>query len=80
MQLAVLFLRELREKQQVKQETFLVDEAHYLKAALERHGLRFQITRHRNRNAVERVYCVVKRRNSPFPNTISIVEPPTAES
>jgi len=40
-QLTVLFLRELSEKQQVEQATFLIDKAHYLKAALERLGLRF---------------------------------------
>lgn len=79
-QLTVLFLRELREKQQVEQATFLVDGAHHLKAALERLGLRFQITRHGNRNAVERVFREVKRRTSSFSNTFSNVEPPTAES
>jgi len=79
-QLTVLFLRELREKRQVEQATFLVDGAHYLKAALERFGLRFQISRHGNRNAVERVFREVTRRISSFLNTFSNVEPPTAES
>ena len=79
-QLTVLFLRELREKQQVEHATFLVDGAQYLKAALERLGLRFQITRHGNRNAVERVFREVKRRTSSFSNTFSNVEPSTAES
>jgi len=79
-QLTVLFLRELREKQQIEHATFLVDGAHYLKAALERLGLRFQITRHGNRNAVERVFREVKRRTSSFSNTFSNVEPSTAES
>jgi len=79
-QLTVLFLRELREKQQVEQATFLVDGAPYLKAAPERLGLRFQISRHGNRNAVERVFREVKRRTASFGNTFSNVEPPTAES
>jgi len=79
-QLTVLFLRELRDKQQVEQATFLVDGAHYLKAALERLGLRFQISRHGNRNSIERVFREVKRRTSSFSNTFSNVEPPTAES
>ena len=79
-QLTVLFLRELRDKQQVEQATFLVDGAHYLNAALERLGLRFQITRHGNRNSVERVFREVKRRTASFSNTFSNVEPPTAES
>ena len=79
-QLTLLFLRELREEQQVEQATFLVDGAHHLKAALERLDLRFQITRHGNRNAVERIFGEVKRRTSSFSNTFSNVEPPTAES
>jgi len=79
-QLAVLFLRELRDKQQVEQATFLVDGAHHLKAALERLGLRFQIRRRGNRNSVERVFREGKRRTSSFSNTFSNVEPPTAES
>jgi len=79
-QLTVLFLRELREKQQGEHATFLVDGAHYLKAALERLGLRFQTSRHGNRNSVERVFREVKRRTSSFSNTFSNVEPPTAES
>ncbi len=61
-QLTVLFLRELREKQQIKDATILVDNAHHLTAALDRLGLRFQVRRHGNRNAVERVFREVKRR------------------
>jgi len=78
-QLTVLFLRELREKQQVEQATFLVDGAHYLKAALERLGFRFQISRHGNRNSIERIFREVKRRTSSFSNTFSNVELSTAE-
>ena len=74
------FFRELREKQQVKRATFLVDGAHYLTAALERLEFRFQIARHGNCNSVERVFREVKRRTSSFSNTFSNVEPPTAES
>ena len=76
----LLFLRELREQQQVEHTTFLVDNAHYLKAALTRLGLRFQTVRHGNRNAVERVFREVKRRTSSFSNTFSHVEPTTAET
>jgi transposase-like protein len=79
-QLTLLFLRELRDKQQVEQATFLVDGAHHLKAALERLGLRFRMIHHGNRNTVERVFREVKRRTSSFSNTFSNVEPPTAES
>ncbi|MXR40775.1 IS6 family transposase [Halobaculum sp. WSA2] len=79
-QLTVLFLRKLREKQQVEQATFLIDGAHDLNAALGRLGLRFQIRRHGNRNSIERVFREVKCRTSSFPHTFSNVEPPTAES
>jgi len=76
----LLFLRALREKQQVGQATFLVDGAHYFKAALERLGLRFRTSRHGNRNTVERAFRKLKLRTSLFSNTFSNVGPPTAES
>jgi putative transposase len=59
-QLMLLFLRELREKQRLADVTFFVDGAHHLKNALDRLGLRLQVTRHGNRNSVERVFCEVK--------------------
>lgn len=70
--LTVLFLRELHEKQQAEQATFLVYRAHHLKAALERLGLRFQTTRHGNRNAIERPFREIKRRKSSF-QTLSVM-------
>jgi putative transposase len=79
-QLTVLFLRELREKQQISDVAFLVDKAHHLKNALERLGLRFRVCRHGNRNAVERVFREAKRRTSLFSNTFSNAKLPTAES
>ena len=79
-QLTVLFLHELREKQPIEEASFLVDNAHHLTAALERLGLRFQVVRHGNRNAVERVFREVKRRTSSFSNTFSNAALPTAES
>jgi len=79
-QLTVHLLRELKQKVPVTQATILVDDAHHLKAALSRLGFRFQIRRHGNRNAVERVFRKVKRRTSSFSNTFSHVEPTTAES
>ncbi len=54
-QLTLLFLRELHEKQQVSDVTFLVDDSHHLKNALGRLGLRFRVSRHGNRNAIKRV-------------------------
>jgi putative transposase len=79
-QLTLLFLRELREKQQLSDVTFLVDNAHHLKNALERLGLRFHVRRHGNRNAIERVFREVKRRTTSFSNTFSNAQLPTAES
>ena len=60
--LTFVFLCELREKHDIDDATFLIDDADHLQAALSRLGLRFQVRRHGNRNAVERVFCEVKRR------------------
>jgi putative transposase len=79
-QLTLLFLRELREKQHVSDVTFLVDNAHHLKNALDRLGLRFRVCRHGNRNAIERVFREVKRRTSSFSNTFSNAQLPTVDS
>ena len=75
-----MFLSELREKHQVHDAVFLVDGSPWLQAACHRHGLRFQHVTHGNRNAVERVFCEVKRRTNQFSNTFSHVEPSTAEN
>ena len=61
-QLTVLFLRELREQQQIEHVTFLVDGATHLASALARLGLDFRYERHGNRNSVERIFREVKRR------------------
>ena len=66
MQLTVLFSRELQQIVPVTQATILVNDAHHLKAALSRLRLQFQMRRHGNRNAVERVFREVKRRTSSF--------------
>ena len=79
-QLTVLFLRELREKQQLSDVTFLIDDAAHLKAALDRLGLRFRVNRHGNRNSIERVFREVKRRSSSFSNTFSNARLPTVDS
>jgi putative transposase len=70
-ELTVLFLRELREKQQLTDVTFLIDAATHLKAALDRLGLRFRVNHHGNRNSVERMSREVKRRSSSFSNPFS---------
>ena len=77
--LTQVFLRQLHEKHDIDDATFLIDDADHLQAALSRLGLQFQIRRHGNRNSVERVFREVKRRTSLFSNTFSHVEPPTAE-
>ena len=78
-QLTVLFLQELQQYVPVTQATILVDDAHHLKAMLSRLGLRFQMRRHGNRNAAERVFREVKRRTSSFSNTFGHAQPTTAE-
>jgi len=77
--LTEIFLRELREKHDIESAEFLVDGANHLQTALQRAGLRFQISRHGNRNAVERIFRELKRRTSSFSNCFSHVEPDTAE-
>jgi transposase-like protein len=79
-QLTLLFLRELREQQQVEQATFLVDGATHLASALDRLGLDFRYEKHGNRNSVERVFREVKRRTSSFSNTFSHASLSSAES
>ena len=62
MQRTVLFLRRLREKQQVDDVTSLVDAATHSTAALDCLGLRFRMCCHGNRTSVERVFRTVTRR------------------
>jgi putative transposase len=76
----VLFLRELREQQQIEQATFLVDGATHLASALDRLGLDFRYEKHGNRNSVERVFREVKRRTSSFSNTFGNASLISAES
>ncbi|WP_423998662.1 IS6 family transposase [Haloarcula salina] len=78
--LTEIFLRELRQKHDIETAIFLVDGAQHLQTALQRAGLRFQMCRHGNRNAVERIFRELKRRTSSFSNCFSHVEPETAEN
>ena len=78
--LTEIFLGELREKHDVDDAVFLVDDADWLKTALQRHGLDFRYELHGNRNSVERIFREVKRRTSSFSNCFSHVEPETAET
>jgi len=74
------FLQELREKHDVEDAVFLVDQGPRLYAALHRYNLRFQHVTHGNRNAIERVFREIKRRTKQFSNTFSHADPKTAES
>ncbi|MDS0220951.1 IS6 family transposase [Haloarcula sp. S1AR25-5A] len=78
--LTEIFLRELEQKHDVETAVFLVDGAKHLQTALQRAGLRFQMCRHGNRNAVERIFRELKRRTSSFSNCFSHVKPETAEN
>jgi putative transposase len=78
--LTEIFLRELRQKHKVESAVFLVDGAQHLQTALARAGLRFQIERNGNRNAIERIFREFKRRTSSFSNCFSHVQPETAEN
>jgi putative transposase len=71
-----IFLRELWEKHTVDDALFLVDDAPHLKAALHRAGLRFQVDRHGNWNAIERVLREVKRRTSSFSTASAMLNQP----
>jgi putative transposase len=62
----------------ITRAAILVDNAHHLKAALSQFGLRFQMRRHGNRDAVESVLGEVKLRTSSFSNTFSHAQPTTA--
>jgi len=78
--LTKFFLRELREKHNAENALFLVDAAPHLKAALPRARLRFQVDRHGNRNAIERIFCGTKRRTSSFSNCFSHAQLNTTET
>jgi putative transposase len=70
---------ELREKHDVDDAVFLVDDATPLKEACHRHGLDFRYEHHGNRNRVERIFRVVKRRTNSFSNCFSHADPTTAD-
>jgi transposase-like protein len=78
--LTEVFLSELREKHDVDDAVFLVDDADWLQSALDRHGLTCRYQLHGYCNSVERVFRDVKRRTSSFSNPFSHVDPATAET
>jgi len=50
-----MVLTELHRRYQLNNVEFLVDDADYLGSVLAEDGYRFQVMRHGNRNAIERV-------------------------
>jgi len=77
--LAEIFFAELRQKHDVDDAVFLVDNATPLQEACRRHGLDFRYECHGNRNSVERVFRELKRRTNCFSNCFSHVQPETAD-
>jgi transposase-like protein len=65
------FLSELHRRYQLDTVEFLVDDAD--------DGYRFQVIRHGNRNAIERVFWEIERRTSSFANSFDNVALKTAE-
>lgn len=77
--IAHAFFAELREKHDVDEAVFLIDDSHSLKDACSRHRLDFRIERHENRNSVKHVFREVKQRTSSFSNCFSHAEQETAD-
>ena len=73
------FFAELRDKHDVDDAIFLVDEAVPLHRACDKHDLGFRYERHRDRNSVERVFREVTRRTTSFSNCFSNAKAETAD-
>jgi putative transposase len=77
--LAWLFFRELRQKHDVENAVFLVDDSDSLQYGCRRHRLDFRYEPNGNRNSVERVFREVKRRTDAFSNSFSHTHATTAD-
>jgi putative transposase len=73
------FMNELIEKYDLDESLFLVDGLPSLHQACRYHSLRFRVTKHGNRNSVERVFREVKRRTQAFSNSFSNAQLQTAD-
>ena len=73
------FLSELHQRYQLNNVEFLVNNADYLGPVLAEDGYRFQVIRHGNRNAIERIFCEIERRTSSFANSFINVALETAQ-
>lgn len=67
--LYILFLSELREKQDINGSEFLVDDSTSLQTGCERNGLDLRYEKPGNRNGAERLFREVKRRTHSFSNS-----------
>jgi transposase-like protein len=72
-------LTEISEKHEDSEAVFLVDGSYSLQDACHHHGFDFRYEKHRNRNAVERVYRKIKSLTIYFPNCFSNAETKTAD-
>jgi transposase-like protein len=77
--LAGIFFSELKQKHDIDDAVFLVDDATPLKEACRRHGLTLKYERHGDRNSVEHIFCEVNRRTDCFSDWFSHVDPETAD-
>jgi len=75
--LAEIFFDELKQKHDVEDTLFLVDNAAPPKEACRRHALDLRYEHHGDRNCVERVFREVKRRTDYFSNCLNHVDPAT---
>ena len=73
------FILGLIKKHDLDESLFLVDGLPSLRDACRYHSLRFRVTKHGNRNSVERLFREVKRRTKAFSNCFSNAQPETAE-
>ena len=73
------FMNELIEKYDLDESLFLVDGLPSLHQACRYHSLRFRVTKHGNRNSVERVFRELKRRTKAFSNSFSNAHLQTAD-
>ncbi len=77
--IAQTYLVKVSEKHDVSEAVFLIDGSHSLQAACQRAGYDFRYEKHGNRNAVERIFREIKRRNVCFSNCFSNASAETAD-
>jgi transposase-like protein len=78
--IAYAFFAEPREKHNVDDAAFLIDDSHSLRDARRRHSLGFRHEYHGNLNSVECVFREIKRQTTSFSNCFSNAEAITVKS